>query len=85
MKPDDTNPSPARSSDAFCLTVRISGMTAILIRKILFKFSFKMDSQPDKIISQEAKKFRRTEEEKFSNHFLEQVFQSIIPVNKLLK
>ena len=85
MNSEDTNPSPVRSSDAFCLRVRISGMTAILIRKILIKFSFKMDSEPDNIISEVAKKFRRTEEEKFSNHFLEQIFQSIIPVNKLLK
>ncbi len=41
--------------------------------------------QADKIIDEATKKFRRTEEEKFHNHFLEQIFQSIIPVNKLLK
>lgn len=44
-----------------------------------------MDVEADKIIEQAAKKYKRTEEEKFSNHFLEQVFQSIIPMNKLLK
>lgn len=44
-----------------------------------------MDSQPDKIIEQAAKKYKRNEEEKFENHFLEQVYQSIIPMNKLLK
>ena len=42
-------------------------------------------SEPDQIIEKEAKKFIRTEEQKFTNHLLEQVFQSIIPVNKLLK
>lgn len=44
-----------------------------------------MDTEPDKIIEEAAKKYKRTEIEKFSNHFLEQIFQSIIPMNKLLK
>ena len=44
-----------------------------------------MDSEADKIIEQASKKYKRTEDEKFSNHFLEQIFQSIIPTNKLLK
>ena len=44
-----------------------------------------MDSEADKIIEKAAKVFTRTEDEKFSNYFLEQIYQSIIPVNKLLK
>ena len=44
-----------------------------------------MDSEADKIIKQAAKEYKRTNDEKFNNHFLEQIFQSIIPINKLLK
>ena len=44
-----------------------------------------MDSEADAIIQNAAKQFRRTVDQKFSNCFLEEIFQSIIPVNKLLK
>jgi hypothetical protein len=44
-----------------------------------------MDIQADKNIKIAAEKFRRTKEQKFSNHILEDIYQSIIPINKLLK
>lgn len=44
-----------------------------------------MDTVPDKIIEEASKKYKRTPERKFDNHFLEEIFQSIIPMNKLLK
>ena len=44
-----------------------------------------MDNQADEIIEKAAEKFRRTKEEKFLNHILEDIYQSIIPINKLLK
>ena len=30
-----------------------------------------MDTEPDKIIEHASKKYKRTEDEKFSNHFLD--------------
>ena len=42
-----------------------------------------MDIEADKIIKEAAKQYKRSEEEKFSNHFLEQIYQSIIPINKM--
>ena len=44
-----------------------------------------MDNQADEIIKKAAQTFRRTKDEKFSNHILEDIYQSIIPLNKLLK
>ena len=44
-----------------------------------------MDQEPDKIIEKAAQQYKRSSENKFTNHFLEEVYQSIIPVNKLLK
>ena len=44
-----------------------------------------MDIQADKIVQKTAETFRRTRDNKFVDPFLEQVYQSIIPVNKLLK
>jgi hypothetical protein len=44
-----------------------------------------MDTHPDNIIKEASKEFKRTEIEKFDNHFLEQIYQSIIPIHKLLK
>ena len=44
-----------------------------------------MDAGPDKIIKEASKQFKRTQERKFENHFLEEIYQSIIPMNKLLK
>ncbi len=43
------------------------------------------NTEADKIIRKAAEQFKRTKEEKFTNPFLEDIFQSIIPVNKLLK
>ena len=44
-----------------------------------------MEQEPDKIIEKAAEQYKRSNEKKFANHFLEEVYQSIIPVNKLLK
>lgn len=44
-----------------------------------------MDKEADKIIKEAAKSFTRTQERKYRNHFLEEVYQSIIPINKVLK
>lgn len=44
-----------------------------------------MDAIPDKIIEEASKRYKRTPESKFDNHMLEEIFQSIIPMNKLSK
>lgn len=43
-----------------------------------------MDFVADDIIKTAAKQYKRSEMEKFSNVILEEVYQSIIPMNKCL-
>jgi len=44
-----------------------------------------MDQSADKIVKLASESYKRTKEEKFSNPFLEDIYQSIIPMNKLIK
>jgi len=44
-----------------------------------------MDQEADKIVKLAADSYKRTKEEKFTNPFLEDIYQSIIPMFKLIK
>ena len=44
-----------------------------------------MEQEADKIIKDSADSYKRSKEQKYSNPFLEDIYQSIIPMFKLIK
>lgn len=44
-----------------------------------------MDKEADNIIKKASESYKRSKEEKFGNPFLEHIYQSIIPMFKLIK